>query len=56
MMNDIVENMEDAATRWAEDNIKDDQFLCPTCKRWCNLNEAKPSFSSPYAIPICKDC
>jgi len=55
-MRDILENLESAAERWAEDNIKDGKFFCAGCEKWHDLDHGVPSTNSPYALPICMEC
>ena len=53
---DPIEIMKACCERWAYDHIiKGDKFLC-SCGKWCDLNDSSPSSSSPYALPICRDC
>jgi len=58
---DIIEVMENAAERWAEDNIWHNEetnalvFKCG-CGKVTKLAEGQPSGPDPYAPPICLEC
>ena len=52
---DPIEQMENMAERWADDNIKGNEFKCG-CGKWTPLSEAQPSSANPYAQPICGEC
>ena len=56
MLPDITELYARHAERWADDNIRGDDFRCPRCGVWSPLAEAMPASPNPWAPPICRGC
>jgi hypothetical protein len=52
---DPIEQGESRMERWAEENMRGDEFRCE-CGKWFPLDEGVPSSQDPYSQPICGDC
>lgn len=55
IMIDQFEAMEEAAERWADENLRGDNFICD-CGMLCKLDAGVYVSANPYAPPICPVC
>lgn len=53
---DPIERGESRAESFAAERIRGDQFKCPGCDEWCDLNCALSMSPDPYSPPICSTC
>jgi len=51
----MIEQWEDAAERWAAENVCGENFICG-CGQQCKLDEGIMISPNPYAPPVCPDC
>ena len=52
---DEITRLEDAAERWADEQIIEGDFLC-SCGKLCPLQDGLAIYNSPYAPPVCPEC
>ena len=53
---DPIELGEARAERWAEENMRGEEFRCADCKNWFPLDIAVQATPDPYAVAICPEC
>jgi hypothetical protein len=53
---DPIELGEASMERWADSNMRDDEFKCYSCGQWFPLDTAQMSSPDPYAPPCCINC
>jgi hypothetical protein len=53
---DPLECWENAAERYADENMKGDSIRCANCGGWVPLDQTWPSSNNPYSPPICYEC
>jgi hypothetical protein len=54
-MMDPTEIAEAVIERWAEENMRDDQFRC-SCGVWIPIDGGFYMSGNPYAPPVCMEC
>lgn len=53
---DPIEAGEARAERWADENVKGDNFLCAGCDEWYPIDSGVTATPDPYAPLICTKC
>ena len=55
-MKDFLENLEDAAERWADEHIVGDEVTCNCGRKFSLASGGNMISPNPYAIPVCNHC